>query len=65
MLEDMQKDDASAILLPVELKLATIEHLEALGADRALLGRLLKSSVPDGWPEFPEARGRSTTCWTS
>ena len=29
--------------------------LRALSDDRALFGELIGSSVPDGWPEFPEA----------
>jgi ribosomal-protein-alanine N-acetyltransferase len=39
----------------VQLLPATTTHLEALRDDRASLGRLLGSPVPDGWPEFPEA----------
>ncbi|WP_233213703.1 GNAT family N-acetyltransferase [Mycobacterium hubeiense] len=39
----------------VELLPATIEHLVALKDDPSAFGRLIKSPVPDGWPEFPES----------
>jgi [ribosomal protein S5]-alanine N-acetyltransferase len=37
-------------LLPV-----TVEHLDACRREPVELGMLLGTSVPDGWPEFPEA----------
>jgi RimJ/RimL family protein N-acetyltransferase len=36
---------------------ATEPLLNALNDSRALFGELIGSSVPDGWPEFPEAIG--------
>ncbi len=39
----------------VRLVPATVPLLEALKDDRTLFGELIGSSVPDGWPEFPEA----------
>ena len=36
---------------------ATEQLLNALNDSRTLFGELLGSSVPDGWPEFPEAIG--------
>ena len=41
----------------VRLLAATVPLLNALNDDRALFGELVGSSVPDGWPEFPEAIG--------
>jgi RimJ/RimL family protein N-acetyltransferase len=41
---------ASVRLLPV-----TLEHLDAYRNEPSKLGVLLTSSIPDGWPEFPEA----------
>jgi ribosomal-protein-alanine N-acetyltransferase len=41
----------------VRLLAATEPLLNALNDDRALFGELVGSSVPDGWPEFPEAIG--------
>jgi RimJ/RimL family protein N-acetyltransferase len=41
---------ASVRLLPV-----TLEHLDAYRNEPSKLGLLLTSSIPDGWPEFPEA----------
>jgi ribosomal-protein-alanine N-acetyltransferase len=41
----------------VRLLAATVSLLTALTDDRALFGELIGSSVPDGWPEFPEAVG--------
>jgi [ribosomal protein S5]-alanine N-acetyltransferase len=41
---------ASVRLLPV-----TLDHLDAYRNEPAELGILLTSSIPDGWPEFPEA----------
>lgn len=32
-----------------------INHLKALHAGKAELGKLLGVSIPDGWPQFPEA----------
>ena len=34
---------------------ATHVHLEAFVRDRQELSELLGSSIPEGWPEFPEA----------
>jgi ribosomal-protein-alanine N-acetyltransferase len=39
----------------VRLVPETVPLLSALNADRTLFGELIGSSVPDGWPEFPEA----------
>ena len=39
----------------VRLVPATVSLLNALTEDRARFGELVGSSVPDGWPEFPEA----------
>jgi len=39
----------------VRLLAATEPLLNALNGDRALFGELTGSSIPDGWPEFPEA----------
>jgi [ribosomal protein S5]-alanine N-acetyltransferase len=36
---------------------ATEPLLKALSESRTLFGELIGSSVPDGWPEFPEAIG--------
>jgi [ribosomal protein S5]-alanine N-acetyltransferase len=36
---------------------ATVPLLTALNEDRSLFGELMRSPVPDGWPEFPEAIG--------
>ena len=41
---------AAVRLLPV-----TLEHLDAYRREPSELGELLKSTIPDGWPEFPEA----------
>ena len=41
----------------VRLLAATEPLLNALNDSRALFGELVGSSVPDGWPEFPEAIG--------
>ena len=41
----------------VRLLAATVSLLNALKDNRALFGELIGSSVPDGWPEFPEAIG--------
>ena len=41
----------------VRLLPATEPLLKALIDSRALFGELIGSSVPDGWPEFPEAIG--------
>jgi ribosomal-protein-alanine N-acetyltransferase len=41
----------------VRLLGATVSLLSALNDNRALFGELIGSSVPDGWPEFPEAIG--------
>jgi len=41
----------------VRLLSATEPLLSALNDSRALFGELIGSSVPDGWPEFPEAIG--------
>ena len=41
----------------VRLLAATEPLLNALNDSRALFGELIGSSVPDGWPEFPEAIG--------
>ena len=43
--------------LQVRLLAATVPLLSALIDSRALFGELIGSSVPDGWPEFPEAIG--------
>jgi RimJ/RimL family protein N-acetyltransferase len=39
----------------IRLVPATVPLLNALKEDRALLGELVGSLVPYGWPEFPEA----------
>ena len=39
----------------VRLVPASVRLLNALSEDRVLFGELIGSSVPDGWPEFPEA----------
>ncbi|HWJ07968.1 MAG TPA: GNAT family protein [Nocardioides sp.] len=39
----------------VRLVPATVPLLLALAEDRDAFGRLIGSTVPDGWPEFPEA----------
>ena len=39
----------------VRLVPATVPLLRALTEDRSRFGELMGSSVPDGWPEFPEA----------
>ena len=39
----------------VRLLAATEPLLNALNDDRALFSELTGSSIPDGWPEFPEA----------
>jgi RimJ/RimL family protein N-acetyltransferase len=36
---------------------ATVSLLNALNDSRRLFGEVIGSSVPDGWPEFPEAIG--------
>jgi RimJ/RimL family protein N-acetyltransferase len=41
----------------VRLVSATVPLLDALNEDRTLFCELIGSSVPDGWPEFPEAIG--------
>jgi RimJ/RimL family protein N-acetyltransferase len=41
---------AAVSLLPV-----TLAHLDAYRTEPSELGRMLKSPIPDGWPEFPEA----------
>ena len=41
----------------VRLLAATIPLLNALNDDRTLFSELVGSSVPEGWPEFPEAIG--------
>jgi RimJ/RimL family protein N-acetyltransferase len=41
----------------VRLVPATVPLLNALNDDRTLFAELIGSSVPDGWPEFPEAVG--------
>ncbi|MCE5292645.1 MAG: GNAT family N-acetyltransferase [Nocardiaceae bacterium] len=41
----------------VRLASATIPLLNALNEDRNRFSELIGSSVPDGWPEFPEAIG--------
>ena len=41
----------------VRLLAATEPLLNTLNDSRALFGELVGSSVPDGWPEFPEAIG--------
>jgi RimJ/RimL family protein N-acetyltransferase len=41
---------AAVTLLPV-----TLAHLDAYRTEPAELGMMLRSSIPDGWPEFPEA----------
>ena len=41
----------------VRLVAATVPLLNALKDDRTLFSELVGSSVPDGWPEFPEAIG--------
>jgi len=41
----------------VRLVPATVPLLKALNEDHALFSELIGSSVPDGWPEFPEAIG--------
>jgi len=41
----------------VRLVPATVALLNALNEDRTVFGELIGSSVPDGWPEFPEAIG--------
>jgi RimJ/RimL family protein N-acetyltransferase len=41
----------------VRLVTATVPLLSALNEDRAVFSDLIDSSVPDGWPEFPEAIG--------
>jgi len=41
----------------VSLVAATEPLLNALNDSRTLFGELIGSSVPDGWPEFPEAIG--------
>src|SRR5688572_22875156 len=39
----------------VRLVAATVPLLHALNEDRDRFEELIGSSVPDGWPEFPEA----------
>lgn len=34
---------------------ATVAHLVALQSDPTAFGRLIGSTVPEGWPEFPES----------
>ena len=46
-----------SIDLRVRLVPATVPLLIALNEDRARFGELMSSTVPDGWPEFPEAIG--------
>ena len=41
----------------VRLVPATVALLNALTEDRTVFGELIGSTVPDGWPEFPEAIG--------
>jgi [ribosomal protein S5]-alanine N-acetyltransferase len=41
----------------VRLVPATVPLLNALNQDRTLFCELIGSSVPNGWPEFPEAIG--------
>ena len=41
----------------VRLLAASVPLLKALNDDRTLFSELVGSSVPDGWPEFPEAIG--------
>ena len=41
----------------VRLVPATVPLLDALNDDRTRFGELIGSTVPDGWPEFPEAIG--------
>ena len=41
----------------VRLVPATVPLLDALNDDPSRFGELIGSSVPDGWPEFPEAIG--------
>jgi [ribosomal protein S5]-alanine N-acetyltransferase len=41
----------------VRLVSATVPLLNALNEDRTLFCELIGSSIPDGWPEFPEAIG--------
>ena len=41
----------------VRLLAATVPLLNALNDSRARFGELIGSTVPDGWPEFPEAIG--------
>ena len=41
----------------VRLVPATVPLLNALNEDRTLFCELMRSPVPDGWPEFPEAIG--------
>ena len=41
----------------VRLLAATEPLLNALNDSRALFGKMIGSSVPDGWPEFPAAIG--------
>jgi RimJ/RimL family protein N-acetyltransferase len=41
----------------VRLVSATVPLLNALNDDRNRFAELIGSSVPDGWPEFPEAIG--------
>jgi ribosomal-protein-alanine N-acetyltransferase len=35
----------------------SVPFMHALNEDRAMFGNLIGSTVPDGWPEFPEAVG--------
>lgn len=41
----------------ITLVLATADHLRALARSHAELGEVLGLTIPDGWPEFPEAIG--------
>ena len=41
----------------IRLVAATVPLLNALNDDRSLFSELIRSPVPDGWPEFPEAIG--------
>jgi [ribosomal protein S5]-alanine N-acetyltransferase len=41
----------------VRLVAADVSLLNALNDDRARFGELIGSSIPDAWPEFPEAIG--------
>jgi RimJ/RimL family protein N-acetyltransferase len=41
----------------VRLLAATVPLLNALNDDRTLFSEMVGSSIPEGWPEFPEAIG--------